>query len=204
MSGPSNSFVALGVNKGFPPGGTAWVVVRRSLVRVVAYVRVSTEEQAFFRRREKYSHNAGRAPARQHGAASREGVPAGGVRGRHHGPRGGPHEAASELLRIPRARVLVLGKRSGDFPRPVGGLSRSEQYARGTVELKGPVASLRSCARPRGGDPVGCRKIGSTTVAGDLPTDATVTRAAVMAEVHREHAWFGGRRPVRRARRPPR
>jgi hypothetical protein len=43
----------------------------------------------------------------------------------------------------------------------------------------------------------GSRKVESTTVAGDLPTHATVTPAAVMAEVCREHAWFGGRRPAR-------
>jgi hypothetical protein len=37
-----------------------------------------------------------------------------------------------------------------------------------------------------------CRKLESTTVAGDLLTSATVTPAAVMAEACREHAWFGG------------
>jgi hypothetical protein len=37
----------------------------------------------------------------------------------------------------------------------------------------------------------GCRNLESTTVAGDLPSYATVTPAAMMAEVCREHAWFG-------------
>jgi hypothetical protein len=40
--------------------------------------------------------------------------------------------------------------------------------------------------------PVGAGNSKSTRVAGDQPIYATVTPAAVMAEVCREHAWFGG------------
>jgi hypothetical protein len=47
-------------------------------------------------------------------------------------------------------------------------------------------------ATVRGRRACGCRKLESTRVAGDQPIYATVTQAAVMAEVCREHAWFGG------------
>jgi hypothetical protein len=51
------------------------------------------------------------------------------------------------------------------------------RWARGLVLLTGPC---------------GCRKLGSTTVARELPTCATVTQAAVMADARRGHAWFRG------------
>jgi DNA methylase len=44
--------------------------------------------------------------------------------------------------------------------------------------------------KDNGGAICECRKLGSTTVAGELPTCATVMQAAVMAEARRGHAWF--------------